>query len=347
MLAGIAARSKAKAEAQIRKYGLGPQCEAYGSYDDLVKADDIDAVYIPLPNGLHAEWAIEAMQYRKHVLIEKPIASNTSETRRIKEAAERTGRVALEAFHWRFHPLSIRVKKIIDSGKYGEILSMKVLMTIPRGTLGVDDIRFNYSLAGGASMDLTYVYSACRYLTGDTGNVRVINAQPRLNQKDDRIDDEMVCDFVIERDGRPPVECHTRADAANPPLFWFIPKLWEAMPYVTIHLEKAKIEFPGYVQPAYASGITIQEKDENGQLMGRPVADKDMLAEYEQSYGDCGGKTWWTTYRWQLEAFVGKVRAVQKGGSWGGPWMTLDQSIGQMETIDAVYDKAGLPRRGT
>lgn len=344
ILTGIAARSKAKAEAQMTKYGLGSECKAYGSYDELLDDPDIDAVYIPLPNSLHMEWAITAMERGKHVLIEKPIASNAAEARRIKEASERTGKVALEAFHWRFHPVSIRVKKIIDSGKYGSMIGADVSFSIPRGAIGVDDIRFKYDLAGGATMDLTYVISACKFFTGDTGNVRVRNATARINAKDSKIDDEMTADFVIEREGQPPVQCHTKADSANPPLFGIIPKVWEMMPFATLELEKARIVFPSFVLPTLGNGFVIHHKDEAGKLTGSKTAETDIIGEFDQHYND--GQRWWTTYRWQLEAFVGKVRAVQKGKTWDGPWMDLDQSVRQMEAIDAVYDKAGLPRRG-
>lgn len=287
------------------------------------------------------------MNRGKHVLIEKPIASNAAEARKIKDVAERTGRVALEAFHWRFHPLSIRVKKLVDSGKYGNVIGIDSNFMIPRWVIGADDIRFNYSLAGGSSMDLTYVYSACRYFTGDTGDVRVTSAKPRVCRADEKVDEEMVCDFTIERDGKPPVQCHTRADSSNPPFLGIIPKIWEMSPHATIHLERAKIEYPSFVLPVFADGIIIHEKDEHGKLTGKSIAEKDLIEGFEQSYGSCGGQKWWTTYRWQLEAFVGKIRAIQNGKSWQGPWMTLDESVGQMEVIDSVYDKAGLPRRGT
>ena len=84
----------------------------HASYDALIADRRIDAIYNPLPNGLHAEWTIRALRAGKHVLCEKPIASNAAEAERMAEAAERTGRVLVEAFHWRYHPLAARMREM-------------------------------------------------------------------------------------------------------------------------------------------------------------------------------------------------------------------------------------------
>ena len=97
VVVSIAARDINKARAQAAKYSIP---EAYGSYDELLETSDVDAIYIPLPNGLHAEWAIKSMKAGKHVLIEKPIASNADQVRQIQSCA----------------------KSIIDSGRYGNIV---------------------------------------------------------------------------------------------------------------------------------------------------------------------------------------------------------------------------------
>lgn len=342
VIAAIAARSKAKAEAQIKKYILNPsECKAYGSYNELLADPGIDAVYVPSPNGLHCEHAIAAMQAGKHVLIEKPIANNASEARQIKDVSEQTGKIALEAFHWRFHPTSILVKKIVDSGKYGNLLNIKSTFTIPRGVIGSDDIRFNYSVGGGATMDLTYVLSCCRYFTGDAGTVKILKAEPRLFAKDNKVDEAMKTELLIEREGKPSVQCQTYADSSDPPFLGFIPKIWAMMPTATLELEKARIEFPGFVLPTFSDGIVIHEKDEQGRLSGKKIVEKKPA-----SWDNGVGKIWWSTYRYQLEAFVGMIRAQEKGDTWNGPAVPLESSVGQMETIDSVYEAAGMPIRG-
>lgn len=347
MLSAIAARDRSKAEAQIKQYGVDPNCKAYGSYADLLADPNIDAVYIPLPNGLHCEWAIKAMEAGKHVLIEKPITSNATQAHQIRDAAERTNKVALEAFHWRFHPAAHRVKEIVESRKYGHPTSIYARLNVPAGAFVKDDIRLNYSLGGGASMDLTYVFCASSYFASPDitkCKFNVLETTPRLNETDKTIDEAMDSKFVIEQEGAPPVTCHTQCDLIMPNFLRYIPKLWMLSPIVTIELEKAKIEFNNFVVPTYRHSIIITEKDDKGHLTSQK--------ETEKSYVDgpqwgTHGKDWWTTYRYQLEAFVSMVRAKEGGIEYGGPWMDLKESEKVMELIDAVYEKAGLPRRGT
>src|SRR4051794_1959052 len=101
----VAARDPQKAQAFAKRHQIG---RVHTSYADLIADPEIDAIYNPLPNSLHAEWSILALQAGKHVLCEKPIASNTSEARQMAAAADRTGKVLMEAFHYRYHPLIAR-----------------------------------------------------------------------------------------------------------------------------------------------------------------------------------------------------------------------------------------------
>jgi predicted dehydrogenase len=149
VVAGVAARQLSSAQAQIKSCKLGPDCKPYGSYQAMLDDASIDAVYISGPNSMHAEWSIKALEAGKHVLIEKPIAANADEARAIRVAAEKSGKVALEAFHWRFHPSSHRVKQLVESGEYGKVLSYAANMNAPRNSFAQDDIRMRYDLAGG------------------------------------------------------------------------------------------------------------------------------------------------------------------------------------------------------
>ena len=112
----VAARDGAKARAFATKHGIP---RVHDSYDALLADPEIDAIYNPLPNGLHCEWTIRALRAGKHVLCEKPIASNAAEAQQMAEAARETGRVLVEAFHWRYHPLAKRVKELLASGAIG------------------------------------------------------------------------------------------------------------------------------------------------------------------------------------------------------------------------------------
>lgn len=346
VLAGVAARSLAKAEAQIAHYNL-KDVKAYGSYEELLADPNIDVVYTALPNGLHAEWAIKAMEAGKHILVEKPIASNASDVEKIKQCSIRTGKVVLEAMHWQFHPVAHAVREEIESGKHGKILSFRARMTLPRGTLSADDIRLKYDLSGGATMDLSYVLSAASYFCGldSTTSIDIQKAVPRLSPGDPKIDEAMDVEFVLT-DHETGVEafCTTHGDLLEPKLLGIVPRYWNMMPSCAIELEKSQISLDNFVGPHMSHSIDITEKDSKGNATGK----KRSLHFYKggPKWGD-RGEAWWTTYRYQLEAFVEMVRNVQQGKNHTMPpcWLSLDESQLVMSVIDAVYENAGLPKR--
>jgi len=114
----IAARDPKRAAAFARKHHIA---HVHQTYNDLLADPEIDAIYNPLPNGLHAEWTIRALKAGKHVLCEKPFASNASEAQEMTKVAEETGLVVSEAFAYRYHPLAARMKEIMASGELGKI----------------------------------------------------------------------------------------------------------------------------------------------------------------------------------------------------------------------------------
>src|SRR5215203_1341531 len=92
---------------------------SFGTYEEMLASDVIDAVYIPLPNALHKEWSIKAMQQGKHVLCEKPLASSAADVQEIIAVAESTGRKLMEAFMYRFHPATARLVELTQNGTIG------------------------------------------------------------------------------------------------------------------------------------------------------------------------------------------------------------------------------------
>jgi predicted dehydrogenase len=156
----VAARDPARARAFAARHGIPRVCESYAA---LLDDPEIDAVYNPLPNALHCAWTIRALEAGKHVLCEKPIASNADEAQQMAEAAERTGRILFEAFHWRYHPLAARMKAILASGELGKIAFLEARLCFPLILPG--DIRYRWDLAGGAMMDAgCYTVSMVRHL---------------------------------------------------------------------------------------------------------------------------------------------------------------------------------------
>lgn len=309
----------------------------------------IDLIYTALPNGLHAQWVIKALEKGKHVLVEKPIASTASDVDKIRAAADKSGKVVLEAVHWRFHPVAHLVKETIESGKYGKVEGFSTNMVLPGGVLSSDDIRFRYDLAGGASMDLNYVLSAARYICNSKGDatVDIQEAKARINAKDPKVDEAMdtVLVFTHPEDGSK-ITSKTHGDLNTPKLLGIIPRLWDATPSFTVELTKARLHLDNFVGPYISHSVTITHKDANGKLTGK----KESLSAYKggSHWGERGQK-WWTTYRYQLEAFVDMIRATEAGNKDGkgavACWVNLDESKGVLELIDGVYDKAGLPRR--
>src|SRR5436190_4863666 len=93
--------------------------KVHANYDELLLDDQIDAVYNPLPNGLHARWTIAALEAGKHVLCEKPFTSNAAQAREVAAAAGEL--VVMEAFHYRYHPMALRMEEIVHSGELGEV----------------------------------------------------------------------------------------------------------------------------------------------------------------------------------------------------------------------------------
>src|SRR5256712_4397526 len=106
----VAARDPERARQFAARHGIP---RVHPSYDELLADPEIDAIYNPLPNALHCAWTIRALAAGKHVLCEKPFASNADEARRMADAARAHGRVLMEAFHYRFHPLAARMREAV------------------------------------------------------------------------------------------------------------------------------------------------------------------------------------------------------------------------------------------
>src|ERR1700760_1319140 len=145
-VAAVAARDAARAEHFKLQHGLA---KAYGSYQELLDDPEIDAVYNPLPNSLHGRWTLRAIAAGKHVLCEKPFASNADEAAQVAEAAAGSGLVVMEAMHYRYHPLTRRLCEVVD--EFGPVQHIQAWTSFAIADPG--DIRYDYVLGGGALMD--------------------------------------------------------------------------------------------------------------------------------------------------------------------------------------------------
>jgi len=150
---------------------------AFGSYDELMASDEVDAVYIGTPASLHREWAIAAIEAGKHVLCERPFAANADDARLIADAARGSDVVVMEAFHWRYHPFAQQIRDVLDSGVLGRIDTIEAAFDIPEGGIPRGDIRWDLPLGGGATMDLgCYSIQWVRFAAGSDPDVVAAHA---------------------------------------------------------------------------------------------------------------------------------------------------------------------------
>lgn len=187
MVAAVAARDRTRAKKFAAKHGIE---KVHASYTDLLSDPEIDAVYVPLPNSLHAEWSIRALEAGKHVLCEKPMAANAAEAEEMAATAARTGRILAEAMHYRYHPFAHRIREIFANQELGKLRRMEAYACFPifKGS----DIRYSFPLGGGATMDLgCYAIHLLRTITGEEPTVTSAQATVYRDNIDRRMEAEL------------------------------------------------------------------------------------------------------------------------------------------------------------
>lgn len=202
-VAAVAARDRARAREFAAAHGIP---RVLPTYANVISDPAIDVIYNPLPNSLHCEWTIFALRAGKHVLCEKPIASNAAEAERMAKVAKETGLVLAEAFHYRYHPLADRVRQLLRDGALGRLIHIEAQFSVP---IPPPNIRFEWTLAGGATMDLgCYPLHMIRYFSGMTPRVLRAKAQtgpPKINVA-------MDADFELEGGVTAHMTCSMAAD---------------------------------------------------------------------------------------------------------------------------------------
>ncbi|KUJ12285.1 putative oxidoreductase [Mollisia scopiformis] len=360
-IVGVAARDAERARVYARRYGIE---RVFGGYQELIDDPDIDAVYIPLPNGLHYEWALKALKAGKHVLLEKPSTSNATEANslfRHEVLQQAKPPVILEAFHVLFHPAWQTFLSCLDPKN---IVSAYSIFHVPRGILPNSDIRFQYDLSGGTLMDLgTYKVLDLRQIFG-TEPEECLEATPRMMPKgyDQKCDHAMTAKWRFPNGGVGTIDCDLSArGAAGLPKF--------TMPLCKVVHKELVIEDAGLghaegrehvmvktvtilnpMFPTFWHRIDIEEQHTIRTIKDKKIVRTWTHKEHKKAYtweegngGPRSGEKSWSTYRHQLEQFVNRV----KGREGSGCWMSGEDSIKQMEMVDSAYKKAGLPLRPT
>jgi predicted dehydrogenase len=194
-LVAVAARDRSRAETFAATHGVE---RVHASYADLIADPEVEVVYNPLANGLHAPWNLAAIAAGKHVLSEKPFAADAAEAAEVRDAAVAAGVRVADGFHYRYHPVTRRLLELLTSGELGELRHVEAHMTItaPDDT----DPRWSLALAGGALMDLgCYSLHAHRALAPFAGG------EPSIVEV-----------RAAERDGHPGVDARMDVDLVFP-----------------------------------------------------------------------------------------------------------------------------------
>ena len=162
ILSAVASRELDRAQAYAKEHNIP---RAFGSYEEMLADPDIDVIYNPLPNNMHTEWTVKAAQAGKHILCEKPFANTVEEVDAMADAAKKAGVVVMEAFMYRHHPQTLRVKDMIENGAVGKLQIVRGSFMFKIGN--EEDVRLNASLGGGSIWDVgCYPISYTRLIVG-------------------------------------------------------------------------------------------------------------------------------------------------------------------------------------
>ncbi|MCS4276535.1 putative dehydrogenase [Mycetocola sp. BIGb0189] len=210
VLVAVAARDPRRARDYATEHGF---LRAENDYAALLRSPDIEAIYVPLVNSEHAEWAARALDAGKHVLVEKPIAANSAQLESLAARASGSGLVLAEAFHYAMHPLWLRVHEVLASGELGRIQSVTIRSEIPAPDDA--DPRWSLDLAGGSVMDVgCYALHAAENLGSHFGGSPRLIAATALGRPEDAEVDRSLTANLAFPDGTP-VRITSSMDAAD------------------------------------------------------------------------------------------------------------------------------------
>ncbi|KAG2171588.1 hypothetical protein INT43_008314, partial [Umbelopsis isabellina] len=317
IIAGVAARDKTRAQKFAAKWNIP---NVFDTYQDLINSDTIEAVYIPLPNGLHLEWAKKALEAGKHVLLEKPAVSNEAQAKELAEIArQHPSLVFVEAFHYRFHPASLLFHSLVNSGQYGTVQKVTSRFNLP-DVFSNSDIRKNIDLAGGGAMDMgSYAINTLRWLFGSEPT-RVIESKVTTYSHLPEIDKTLVVKYEFPAANS---QIGSRAGVAD--MGWnFSFSTW--LPTLFVETDTHILTYYNYLAPSIWHSIKINDK-----ATGKTV-------ETKKEYADIGR----FTYTYQLKAFVERIR-LNKADS--AAWPQVDDMVGNMRAIDLAYTSVGMEPR--
>lgn len=298
-----ASRETARAEQVAQEFGIA---RAYGSYAELLADPEVEAVYIALPNSMHAEWSIRAAQAGKHILCEKPLAVSRAEAETMFEAAREHRVWLMEAFMYRFHPQTQRVAELIASGAIGQVRIIQAAFGFTAA--GAGNVRLSAPLAGGALMDVgCYCVNFARMIAGHAPD-RVVGAARWTAG----VDASLVGALEYPDGIMAQIECSLVSSHHNAARVIGSAGIIELDPSFT----------PPFDQPSF---IQLRRDAQPGVVESIEIAPANH-------------------YLLEAEAFARLVQAGH--GAHGLPEMPLEETLDNMATIDALLNSARTPRNG-
>lgn len=355
ILQAISARDRTRAEAFAKKNGIP---DVRDSYQDILDDKNIDAVYIPLPNSLHFEWAVRAIRAGKHVLLEKPSVSNAIEANilfNMPELSQPNAPVLLEGFHNRFHPAVHLFRTFINPA---DVVHVHADCMAPWIMSPKDSIGFNYKLAGGSMMHMgTYAFAMMRMIF-DNEPEECLSCDTNVfgDGEHDKCDYDFTAQFRFPNGGVGEATASLRGS-----IFWkpsearvsmreiVVPD--KTLPPMQEKVRMRQVTLHGFLNAVLWHRIDVKDtytirNTTNLQPVRTWVESKAHKAyTYKEAGGDfkdLPGEDWWMSFRYQLDEFVNRVK-----GRPTQSWVDGENSINQLKMIDMAYEKSGLGLRPT
>lgn len=305
-LQAVAASSAERARQYAGAHGI---LHVADSYQALLERSDIDLIYNALPPSEHAYWTIQALQQGKHVLCEKPFAMDEAEAQAMVQAAKASGKVLLEAFHYRFHPLFVEVMRLVQAGTIGSIRHLRANFSV-RIPYFAGSLRHEAALGGGAMMDLgCYPLHWVRTIMG---------SEPQVLSAD--------CITAGATTGGPQIDITTQAqlqfaDGAIADIGTSMAEHLSRSPYTSLVLEGSlgSIEVSGLITPQQGNSIKL------------------LTAGSERQYSVPGRSTYYYQLQHVQDCLQGRATALTGG----------NDAINNMRLLDQIYQQAGLLSRGS
>ncbi|KAK9448364.1 uncharacterized protein V1518DRAFT_418773 [Limtongia smithiae] len=313
----VAARNPEKAKAFAKQFGIP---HTHDSYDELLADPQIQAVYIPLPNGLHYEWAVKCIERGLPVLLEKPAAANADQTAKLFAIAKEKNVLVVEAFHWWFYPDAQKAKAIISNKEeFGELLSYEGSLAA-HGLPKKENVRYDFALAGGSIMDMG-CYPICwmRYFMGEEP-VSAKGLGATCFPGNPKIDAVASVEYAFASNPEKKGIVHCGMKTPYSTLFKI-----GFLPYFKIKGTKKTLLFTNPLFPNLFHSVEVTDN---------ATGVTTMETVYEP------GKEHWSTYTYQMEAFANLVT-----GATDTPYFSNENSVANMKAVDMAYEAIGYPIR--